>query len=64
MYNVSQRKAALVAGFSIVIMAVLAGFAYGYVLQGLIVPDNPTLTANNTSNVRRLDSLNPRLNPV
>jgi hypothetical protein len=47
MSNISQRKAALIAGFSILIMAVLAGFAYGFVLQGLIVPDNATLTANN-----------------
>ncbi|CAF1401298.1 unnamed protein product [Adineta steineri] len=28
-------------------MAILAGFAYGFVLQGLIVPDNTTLTADN-----------------
>jgi hypothetical protein len=47
MSNVSQRKAVLVAGFSVIIMAVLAGFAYGYILQSLIVPENPTLTANN-----------------
>ncbi|CAF3142071.1 unnamed protein product [Rotaria sp. Silwood2] len=47
MFNISQRKAALVAGWSILIMAILAGFAYGFVLQGLIVPENPTLTANN-----------------
>ncbi|CAF3640392.1 unnamed protein product [Rotaria socialis] len=44
---ISQRTAALVAGFSILIMAILAGFAYGFVLNGLIVPDNTTLTANN-----------------
>lgn len=47
MSNVSQRTAALVAGFSIVIMAVLAGYAYGYILQSLIVPNNPKLSANN-----------------
>jgi len=47
MSKISQRKAALVAGFSILIMAILAGFAYGFVLQGLIVPTNITLTANN-----------------
>jgi hypothetical protein len=47
MSKISQRKAALVAGFSILIMAILAGFAYGFVLQGLIVPANITLTANN-----------------
>ncbi|CAF5005229.1 unnamed protein product [Rotaria sp. Silwood1] len=47
MLHISQRKAALVAGWSILIMAILAGFAYGFVLQGLIVPDNTTLTANN-----------------
>ncbi|CAF3683496.1 unnamed protein product [Rotaria sp. Silwood1] len=43
MLHISQRKAALVAGWSILIMAILAGFAYGFVLQGLIVPDNTTL---------------------
>ncbi|CAF4580541.1 unnamed protein product, partial [Rotaria magnacalcarata] len=42
---ISQRTAALVAGFSILIMAILAGFAYGFVLNGLIVPDNTNLTA-------------------
>ena len=47
MSDILQRQAALVAGFSILIMAILAGFAYGFVLQGLIVPDNATLTANN-----------------
>jgi hypothetical protein len=47
MSDISQRKAALVAGFAILIMAILAGFAYGFVLKGLIVPDNVTLTANN-----------------
>src|SRR3984957_4063817 len=47
MADISQRTSALVAGFSILIMAILAGFAYGFVLNGLIVPDNTTLTANN-----------------
>ncbi|CAF1431540.1 unnamed protein product [Adineta steineri] len=47
MVGISQRKAALIAGFSILIMAILAGFAYGFVLQDLIVPDNTTLTADN-----------------
>jgi hypothetical protein len=47
MSKISQRQAALVAGFSILIMAILAGFAYGFVLQGLIVPANITLTADN-----------------
>ncbi|UJR38514.1 hypothetical protein I4U23_031180 [Adineta vaga] len=47
MPKISSRHAALVAGYSILIMAILAGFAYGFVLNGLIVPDNITLTANN-----------------
>jgi hypothetical protein len=47
MSSISSRKAALIGGISIVIMAIVAGFAYGFVLQSLIVPDNATLTANN-----------------
>lgn len=47
MSNISPRQAALIGGISILIMAIVAGFAYGFVLQSLIVPDNATLTANN-----------------
>lgn len=47
MVEINHRRAALIAGFSIVIMAILAGFSYGYVLQTLIVPNNAVLTAHN-----------------
>lgn len=45
--DISQRKAAKVAGFAILAMAILAGFAYGYVLNSLIVPGDANSTANN-----------------
>lgn len=47
MVSISRRQAALVAGLSIVTMAVLAGFAYGYVVQRLFVPNKPAVTAGN-----------------
>lgn len=43
----SQRQAALVAGFAIVIMAAAAGFAASYVLDSLFVPGDAAATANN-----------------
>ena len=46
MIEISQRKAACVAGFSLIAMALLAGFSYGLVLQELMVPDDAT-TINN-----------------
>jgi len=36
----SSRSAAFIAGISLVIMAIVAGFAYGYVFNTLIVQDN------------------------
>jgi hypothetical protein len=47
MHDISPRKAALVAGFSILGMAIFAGFAYGYVIQNLYIPNEATSTANN-----------------
>ena len=44
---ISHRQAARVAGTAILIMAVLAGFAYGYVLNSMIVPGNANSTVNN-----------------
>ncbi len=43
----SQKKAANIAGFSLLIMAVLGPFAYLFVFQRLIVYDNAATTAAN-----------------
>lgn len=45
--RVSQQKAAYVAGFSLLAMAVLGPFAYLYVFQSLIVHDQAAETAAN-----------------
>ena len=45
--NLSLRKAAIVAGFGLLIMVILAPFAYFFVLQSLIVPGDAAATANN-----------------
>lgn len=45
--NLSQRKAAIIAGFSIILMAVFAGFSYGYVMGDLIVAGDAAKTAAN-----------------
>lgn len=58
MFNASQRKGALVAGWAILIMAILAGFAYGFILQGLIVPGDTASTANNIRSSMMLFRLN------
>jgi len=45
--EISQRRAALVAGLGIVALAIVAGFAYGFVFQSFVVPGDATATANN-----------------
>jgi Domain of unknown function (DUF4386) len=45
--GISLRKAALIAGLSIVAMAILAGFAYGFVIMSLVVPNDAVATAKN-----------------
>jgi hypothetical protein len=47
MANGSRRAAALSAGLGIVLMAVVAGFSYGMVLNGLTVPGDAAATAAN-----------------
>lgn len=42
----SPRKAAATAGVSLLLMALIAGFAYGYVISGLVVPGNASATAD------------------
>jgi len=46
MIELTYRKAGLIAGFSLVVMAILAGFAYGFAMQGMIVPDDVDTVAN------------------
>jgi len=45
--DISLRKAAIVAGFGLLIMTIFAVFADFFVFQKLIVPGNATTTANN-----------------
>lgn len=52
--DVSQRKAAIVAGISIILMAVTAGFAYGYVFNSLIVPGDAAATTTNLKTSEQL----------
>ena len=47
---ISQRQAAVVAGLAIVALVILAGFAYGFVFQSLVVPGDATATAKNIKN--------------
>lgn len=47
--KLTQRQVALIAGLSIVLMAICAGFSYGFVHASLIVKDNPTETLNRIS---------------
>lgn len=46
MKDLSQRKAAVVAGGALLLMAIAAMFAYGFVLGNLIVPEDASATAN------------------
>jgi hypothetical protein len=40
----NKRKMALLAGISLLVMAVAAGFSYGYVYSGFFVADDPVAT--------------------
>ena len=42
--TVSQRKAAIIAGTSLILMALTAAFAYGWVFNSLIVPNDDAAT--------------------
>lgn len=46
-FHLTQRKAALLAGFSLLIMAIAAGFSFGYVFQHLIIPNDAKITSQN-----------------
>lgn len=43
----SNRKSAIIAGASLVLMAICAGYSYGYVQSSILVQNNPTETLNN-----------------
>lgn len=45
--TISPRQYALVAGLSLILMAVVAGFSYGYIFSTLIVQDNIAITIAN-----------------
>ncbi|MEQ9229873.1 MAG: DUF4386 domain-containing protein, partial [Cyclobacteriaceae bacterium] len=46
----SQRKFALLSGWSLITMAIVAGYAYGYVYSTLVVKGNATQTLENIQN--------------
>ncbi|MCP5098280.1 MAG: DUF4386 domain-containing protein [Chloroflexi bacterium] len=45
--DLSQRKVAIVAGVALIIMAITAGFSFGFVLDTLTVAGDATATFNN-----------------
>jgi hypothetical protein len=48
--SISQRQAAIIAGITLVLMAIVAGFAYGFVFTSLVVPGNAVATSQNITN--------------
>jgi hypothetical protein len=48
--GISQRQAAIIAGVALVLMAIVAGFAYGFVFTRLVVPGNAVATSQNITN--------------
>jgi len=45
--DISLRTAALISGFSSILTAIVAGFAFGFVRTSLIVPGDAVVTVNN-----------------
>lgn len=45
--SISLRKLAVTAGFSLVLMALLAGFGYGFAFPKIVIPGNPRATLEN-----------------
>ncbi|HKK59395.1 MAG TPA: DUF4386 domain-containing protein, partial [Salinivirga sp.] len=43
----TNRKSTLIAGIALIIMAVVAGFTYGYIHNTLVIANNPESTFNN-----------------
>jgi hypothetical protein len=48
--GISQRQASIIAGVALVLMAIVAGFAYGFVFTRLVVPGNAIATSQNITN--------------
>ncbi len=48
--SLQNKKMAAIAGWSLIAMAVLAGFAYGYAFQQTYVPDDAAATLENLKN--------------
>ena len=49
-YNrISERSSALIAGISLLLMALVAGLTYGYIHGSLVIPGNAEETLNNIS---------------
>jgi len=43
----TARKSAIVAGVALIVMALAAGFSFGFVHNSLVIPGNPAATVNN-----------------
>lgn len=48
----AQRTIALITGNSLILMAVLAGIAYGYIFQGMLFPPLETLTISHINSLQ------------
>lgn len=53
----TNRGLAMIAGFSLLIMAIIAGFAYGYVFQNIYVANSGATTLQNLNNSEFLFSV-------
>jgi hypothetical protein len=49
-----KRRSALIAGISLIVMAVAAGFSYGYVFGNVIIEGDPAETYNRLTSMRSL----------
>ncbi len=47
--KISQRKSAIIAGLSIIVMALCAGFSFGFIHSKLVVNGDAAVTMNNIS---------------
>lgn len=52
--SLTNRKYALIAGISLILMAIVAGYAFGYVHNNLVVADDPATTFTKLKNSRFL----------
>lgn len=54
--QIPQNKIARITGACLFVMAVAAGFSFGFVLEGLVVKDNPTATLHHIMGAKPLFS--------